>query len=124
MCYSPLFVNIDKFVCTDERKGEDRMQVFIRKPSIDLYPGIRVDKDTVLDYENESVTQKLRGLELHSVTRVHGEDYESVYDTTIRLKEGDILVFEEAGRGYIKPVEQFVTIAEAIDDLTNIKDLG
>ena len=100
------------------------MQVFIRKPSIDLYPGIRVDKDTVLDYENESVTQKLRGLELHSVTRVHGEDYESVYDTTIRLKEGDILVFEEAGRGYIKPVEQFVTIAEAIDDLTNIKDLG
>jgi hypothetical protein len=47
-----------------------------------------------------------------------------VYDTTIRLKEGDILVFEEEGRGYIKPLEEFVTIEEAIDDLTNIKDLG
>ena len=35
-----------------------------------------------------------------------------------------ILVFEEEGRGYIKPVEQFVTIEEAIEELTNIKDLG
>lgn len=100
------------------------MQVFIRKPSIDLYPGIRVDKDTVMEYQNESVEQKLEGLVLHSVTKVKGEGYESVYDTTIHLKEGDILVFEEEGRGYIKPVECFVTIAEAIDDLTNIKDLG
>lgn len=99
------------------------MQIFIRKPSIDLYPGIKVDKDTVLEYENENVTQKLEGLELHSVVRVDGEGYESVYDTTIKLKEGDILVFEEEGRGYIKPVEEFVTIAEAIEDLTNIKDL-
>ena len=43
---------------------------------------------------------------------------------TIKLKEGDILIFEEEGRGYIKPVEDFVTIEEAIGDLTNIKDLG
>ena len=100
------------------------MQVFIRKPSIDLYPGIKVDKDTVLEYKNENVEQILKDLVLHSVTRVCGEGYESVYDTTIKLKEGDILVFEEEGRGYIKPVEEFVTIAEAIDDLTNIKDLG
>lgn len=100
------------------------MQVFIRKPSIDLYAGLRVDKDTVLEYKNENVEQRLEGLVLHSVTRVKGEDYESVYDTTIRLKEGDVLVFEEEGRGYIKPVEEFVTIAEAIDDLTNIKGVG
>lgn len=100
------------------------MQVFIRKPSIDLYPGVKVDKDTMLEYKNENVEQILKDLVLHSVTRVRGEDYESVYDTTIKLKEGDILVFEEEGRGYIKPVEEFVTIAEAIDDLTNIKDLG
>lgn len=100
------------------------MQVFIRKPSIDLYPGIRVDKDTVLEYKNENVDQLLKDCTLHSVTKVNGENYESVYETTIRLNEGDILVFEEEGRGYIKPVEAFVTIAEAIDDLTNIKDLG
>jgi hypothetical protein len=100
------------------------MQVFIRKPSLDFYPGIRVDKDTVLEYENENVKQTLSDLVFHSVTKVTGEGYESVYDTTIHLKEGDILVFEEEGRGYIKPVESFVTIAEAVEDLTNVKDLG
>lgn len=99
------------------------MQVYIRKPMIDLYPGIRVDKDTVLEYKNDSVNQTVKDLVLHSVTKVKGEDYESTYDTTVRLKEGDILVYEEEGRGYIKPVEEFVTIAEAIEDLTNIKDL-
>ena len=100
------------------------MQVFIRKPSADLYPGIRVDKDTVLEYKNENVEQRLENLVFHSVTKVKGEGFESVYDTTITLKEGDILVFEEEGRGYIKPVEEFVTVAEAIEDLENMKDVG
>lgn len=100
------------------------MQVFIRKPSIDLYSGITVDKDTVLEYKNENVEQTLKNLEFHSKTKVKGNGFESVYDTTIHLTEGDVLIFEEAGRGYIKPVEEFVSIAEAIDDLTNIKDLG
>lgn len=100
------------------------MQVFIRKPNIDMYGGIRVTKDTVLEYDNENVHQRLENLVLHSVTKVQGENYESVYDTTIHLKEGDVLVFEEEGRGYIKPVEEFVTIEEAITDLENIKDVG
>ena len=99
------------------------MRVFIRKPSLDMYSGIQVSKDTELEYSNENVTQTLKDLVFKSITKVKGESYESVYDTVIYLKEGDILVFEEEGRGYIKPVEQFVTISEAIEDLTNIKDL-
>ena len=100
------------------------MKVFIRKPSIDLFPGIRVTKDTVLEYKNENVKQTVKNLVLHSVTKVKGEGYRSKYDTTITLKEGDILIFEEEGRGYIKPVEDFVTIAEAVEDLQNIMDVG
>lgn len=100
------------------------MNIFIRKPSIDLYPGIRVTKDTVLEYKNENVVQTVKNLVLHSVTKVKGDNYKSKYDTTIKLNEGDILIFEDEGRGYIKPVEAFVTIEEAIADLTNIKDLG
>lgn len=100
------------------------MQNFIRKPSIDLYPGIRVDKDTVLEYENENVNQSLKDLTFHSVTKVKGENFDSTYITTIHLNEGDVLLLEEEGRGYIKPVDAFVSIAEAIEDLTNIKDLG
>lgn len=100
------------------------MQNFIQRPSIDLFPGIRVDKDTVLEYKTENVEQRLEGLVFRSVTRVKGENYEGTYDTTIQLKEGDVMIFEDGGRGYIKPVEDVVTIEEAIADLTNIKDLG
>lgn len=100
------------------------MKVFIRKPSIDMVAGIIVDKDTTLTYENENVQQTLKDLVFHSITSVKGEGYESTYNTTIHLKEGDVLVFEEEGRGYIKPVEDFVTIAEAIEELENIKDVG
>jgi hypothetical protein len=100
------------------------MKNFIRKPSIDLMPGIRVTKETELEFKNDSVEQTLRNLELHTVMKVNGIGYKSTYDTTIQLEEGDVLVFESDGRGYIKPVEEFVSIEEAIEDLTNIKDLG
>ena len=100
------------------------MKNFIRKPSIDLMPGIRVTKDTELEFKNENVNQTIKNLVLHSVMKITGEGYESKYETTIQLKEGDVLIFEAEGRGYIKPVEEFVLIEEAIEDLTNIKDLG
>lgn len=99
------------------------MQRFIRKPSIDMYAGIRVTKETELEYKNENVEQVLKDLVFHSITKVSGENFESVYDTTIKLNEGDILVFEEEGRGYIKPVEQFMTVKEAIEEFEHIKDL-
>lgn len=99
------------------------MQKFIRKPSINMFPGVRVDKDTKLVYENENVTQTVSDLVLHSITRVIGDGYESTYDTTINLQEGDVLIFEDEGRGYIKPVEEFMTVKEAIEEFEHIKDL-
>lgn len=96
---------------------------FIRKPSIDMYAGIKVTKETEFTYQNENVNQTLKDLVFHSVTKVKGENFESVYDTTIQLSEGDVLVFEEEGRGYIKPVEEMVTIPESIEELSCIKDV-
>lgn len=97
---------------------------YIMRPSIDLYPGVKVDKDTVLEFHSENVDQTIKDLKLHSVTRVKGDNYEGVYDTTVELNEGDILIFEEDGRGYLKPVEPMVTIEEAIEDLVNLKEVG
>lgn len=88
-----------------------------------MLAGIKVTKDTTLNYENEHVKQILRNLVLKSVTTVKGEEYESTYNTTIYLKEGDILIFEEEGRGYVKPVEEFVTVKDAIEELKCIEDL-
>lgn len=100
------------------------MQKFIRKPSIEFYPGVRVDKDTVLEFKNENVEQSLKDLVLHTVATTKAAAYDATHITNIYLEEGDILVFEEDGRGYIKPVESFVTLDEAIDDLTSIKEAG
>lgn len=99
------------------------MQRFMKKPDIDMYPGIKVTKDTVLDYENEHVKQTLKDLVFHSIATVKGENYVSTYDTTIWLVEGDVLIFEEEKRGYIKPVQDFVTVREAIEELECIKDM-
>lgn len=99
------------------------MEKFIRKPSIDMFAGIKVTKDTAFEYNNENVKQVLKDLVFHSVTKVKGDNFESVYDTTIHLEEGDVLIFEEEGRGYIKPVENVVTVAEAIEELECIKDM-
>ena len=101
------------------------MQKFIFKPSVELIPGIKVTKATELNYEREGVKQTLKDLVFRSITTKKGDNFESTIDTTIWLNEGDILVFEADGRGYIKPVNNsVVTIAEGIEDLTNIKDLG
>ena len=101
------------------------MQKFIFKPSVELIPGIKVTKDTCLEYEREGVKQTIKDLVFRSITTKKGDNFESTIDTTIWLEEGDILVFEEEGRGYVKPATNcVVTIAEGIDDLTNIKDLG
>lgn len=97
---------------------------FIRKPSLDLYPGIRVYKDTVLEYHFQSLHQKLENLVLHTTQQVEGDTYTAAYDTCVTLREGDVLIFEPEGRGYIKPVEAFVSVAQAISELENIKDLG
>ena len=99
------------------------MQRFLRSPSVDMYAGIKVTKETELEYENENVKQSLKNLVFCSTTTNKGDNFESTYTTTIYLEEGDVLIFEEEGRGYIKPVERFVTIAEAIEDYNNIKDL-
>lgn len=98
------------------------MQKFIYKPSIDMLAGIKVTKETTLEYENENVKQSLKDLVFDSTTTVKGESFTSEYHTVITLNEGDILIFEEEGRGYIKPVENFVTVEEAIKELECLKE--
>lgn len=90
---------------------------FIRQPSIDMIAGIIVDKNTELTYENENVKQSLKDLVLRTCAWDKGEKYERVNETKIFLEEGDVLLFDEGGRGYIAPLEKFVTVDEAIEEL-------
>ncbi len=97
---------------------------FIQRPSIEMYDGVKVTKKTCLNYETEFVTQTLKNLVFKSKTVIKGDGFTSTYTTTIKLNEGDVLIFADENRGYIKPVEALVTVDEAIEDLTSIRSLG
>lgn len=97
------------------------MEQFIMKPDVTIYHGVRVKKDTKLEFKNDNVDQTVENLVLKSKMTIKTDDFESTYDTTIYLKEGDILVFEEEGRGYVKPVEEMYSVEEAIKELELIK---
>lgn len=97
------------------------MEKYICKPDITMYPGLKVEKDTELEFKNDNVVQSIKGLVLKSKTTIKGDNYKSVYDTEIKLNEGDVLIFEEDGRGYVKPVEEFMTVDEIINELNCLK---
>lgn len=97
------------------------MERFLIKPDITFYPGIKVDKDTKLEFKNDSVVQTLENLVFKSKTTIKTDNVKSVYNTTIQLNEGDVLIFEEDGRGYVKPVQEMYTIEQAIEELNYIK---
>lgn len=99
------------------------MERFIRMPNVDLYHGVRITKDTEFEYKSDNVEQKVENLVLYTTLRTKGENFESESHIKVNLSEGDILVFEDDGRGYIKPVEKMVTIDEAIENLTDVKEV-
>lgn len=97
------------------------MEKYICKPDITLYPGLKVEKNTELEFKNDNVVQSIKDLVLKSKTTIKGENFKSVYNTEIKLNEGDVLIFEEDGRGYVKPVEEFMTVDEIINELNCLK---
>lgn len=98
------------------------MKKFIIKQDITFYPGIKVNKDTTLEYENESVKQSLKDLKLHSVITKKTEEYESTTDLVVNLKDDDILILDEE-RGYILPGVPLTTVEETIEELNYLKEV-
>lgn len=98
------------------------MQKFIIKPDITFYPGIRVDKNTKLDFKNDRVEQKVENLKIHSIITEENEDYNSKTDLTVNLKVGDIIILDE-NRGYILPGIPLTTVEEEIEELNYLKEV-
>ncbi len=99
------------------------MPKFIENPNITLYNGIIVKKNTKFTYKRKNVKQTLENLVFRSITKNKGDNYSSILDTTIKLKEGDVLIFDGEERGYVFPVNKFITVNEAVEDLKCIKDI-
>ena len=93
------------------------MNYYILRPDLTPYEGIKVTKDTKLEFSNEKVKQKIENLELKIESKTEDKKYISETKMTIYLKEGDILLFERENRGYFLPVDSIGTIEVAIKDL-------
>lgn len=96
------------------------MRKFILKPDITLYSGVQVNKDTVLEYSNENVVQKLENLVLEMTTYTKENNYEARTNLVIHLNEGDILLFDEEV-GYQVPRVPMTTLKDALTDIDAIQ---
>lgn len=101
------------------------MRNYIKNLDVTIYKGIEVDKNTKLKFEREDgkLRQELKNLKFVQHEKREADNFESETKTTIHLKEGMTVLFEDEKRGYVVPVEKYVTIGEALEDLECIKDL-
>ncbi len=101
------------------------MKNLILIPNCEIYKGIVVDENTTLKYENKdkTISQELKNLEFIQTQIIETSEYKTETKTTIYLKKGMVVLFENEERGYVVPVNKYVTIKEAIQELEYIKDL-
>jgi hypothetical protein len=101
------------------------MRNFIKCPDVTIYKGFKVDKSSTLTFTREDgkLKQELKDLEFIQYETRETEEYTSETKTTIHLKEGMVVLYEDENRGYVVPLERFVTIGEAHEDLECILDL-
>lgn len=93
------------------------MNYYVMRPDLTPYEGIKITKDTKIEYENEKVKQSIKNLKLVSEYIVKTEKYISTNKLEINLEEGEILLFENENRGYFLPKDVAIcNIKTAIED--------
>lgn len=98
------------------------MKIYMPIPQPETYWGIEVKKNTKLEFENPFVKQRLENLTLYTEQFIERETYKTHVETELYLKEGEILLLEEDGRGYFKPSEvKFGTMSEVKKELKFIE---
>lgn len=93
------------------------MNYYVMRPDLTPYEGIKVTKDTNIEYENERVRQSIKDFKLISEYTVQTEKYTSTNKLEVNLEEGEILLFENENRGYFLPRDVAIcNIKTAIED--------
>lgn len=101
-------------------------ELFVEQPNIDLKRGIKVTKETELTYNSAKVEQELKNLVLETMLEDEGTNgintYKSKSYLSIKLNEGDILLFDES-RGYYMPPYPVESIEDAISDVESLREM-
>ncbi|MBO6242993.1 MAG: hypothetical protein J6O41_00255 [Clostridia bacterium] len=98
------------------------MNYYVLRPDLTPYEGIKVDKSTKLEFENDKVKQTLKNLKLITEQVVKNEKYSIESKMTLNLNEGEIILFEKENRGYFLPAESIGTIETAINDYKGLAE--
>ena len=103
----------------------EKLERFIIHPSIRLFGGVQVDKDTefVTHNEDKTVKQTLKNMVLTTkISKTHGDQYKSTETSKMvqEIPEGTFLIWGE-DTGYIIPNYRMARISEAIDSLIMLK---
>lgn len=97
-------------------------EVYVPIPKPDVFYGIKVLKDTKLEFKNKFVNQRIENLVLYTDYTIENEKFKSEIKNELKLEEGDLLLLEEDSRGYFKPQDiKFGSIDEAIEEMNFIK---
>lgn len=104
-----------------KKKNKIKHEVFVIIPKIEPYYGVKVTSETKLKYSNKNVKQKLENLVLTSEYTVKTERFLSKTKVDFYLKEGEILLLEESGKGYFVPQSNIGTIEQAQEEFDFIK---
>lgn len=94
------------------------MNYYVLRPDLTPYEGIKVTKDTKLEFKNENVEQEVKDLKLIVKSKTEAEKYSINSEMIVNLEEGEILLFEKEDRGYFLPVQPIGTVETAIKDLS------
>ncbi len=93
------------------------MNYYVMRPDLTPYEGIKVTKDTKIDYENEKVKQSIKDLKLVSTYTYRTDKFTSINTLEVNLDEGEVLLFENENRGYFLPKDVSICpIKTAIED--------
>ena len=98
------------------------MESYVLKPDIRPYKGLKVTKETKLEFKNDRVDQKVENLKLTSKYIFENEKFKSTNLLELNLEEGEVLLLEEENRGYFLPQDGYSTIDEAIGDYETLKN--
>lgn len=100
-----------------------KLNLFIEDVSTELKTGLRVLKDTNVEYDNKNVHQEIHDLTLETTIDNVGTNgvnsYASRTFLKINLNEGDILQFNDE-KGFFLPNYPLIEVEEGIDSLNSI----
>ncbi len=98
------------------------MEKFVKRRALAVYPGIRVTRDTVLQLDNGRIRQWLENLLLCTVTDEWIKGELNRHHTIGRLREGDVLILDPGGCGYVQPGEEMLSLSQVPDTLAQLEE--